>query len=136
MQFICCGLGQQPSHLNHQTSNKDFSYESFKICVLPHLARNEIELNNATADASMDIAPDMLHHAWQQTGCRKGCVLYCSLQPHCRPNTDLFTNIFGFHAICNATGQKPQFRNEQDRQCTYNVALRRVAATIVAVEKQ
>ena len=27
-------------------------------------------------------------------------------------------------------------QNEQDRQCTYNVTLRRVHETIVAVEKQ
>jgi len=27
-------------------------------------------------------------------------------------------------------------RFEQDRQCTYNVTMRRVCATIVAVEKQ
>jgi hypothetical protein len=116
---------------------KDYFYEDFKIFALPHLPRDEIELKNSIADASMDIAPDMLHHAWQQTGCRKGCVLHCSLQPRCRPNTDLFTNIiFGFHEMCKATDQKPQFRNEQDRQYTYNVTVRRVVATTVAVEKQ
>ena len=38
--------------------------------------------------------------------------------------------------MCKATGQKPQFRNEQDRQCTYNVILGRAVATNVAVEKQ
>jgi len=28
------------------------------------------------------------------------------------------------------------YKNEQDRNCTYNVTLRRVRATTVAVEKQ
>jgi hypothetical protein len=130
-------FGQNPGYLDHQTPNKDLFYEGFKICILPHLPRNEAELKNAIAHASMNIASDMLHHAWQQTGCRKGCVLYCSLQPHCWPNTDLLAIIiFGFNEMCKATGQKPQFRNKQERQCTYNVTLRRVGATIVAVEKQ
>jgi len=33
-------------------------------------------------------------------------------------------------------GNYPKRNNLQDRQCTYNVTMRRVRATIVAVEKQ
>jgi hypothetical protein len=32
--------------------------------------------------------------------------------------------------------QKKYYKIQQDRQCTYNVTLRRVHETIVAVEKQ
>ena len=37
---------------------------------------------------------------------------------------------------CDAEDREDMTRTEKDRQCTYNVALRRVCATTVVVEKQ
>ena len=48
----------------------------------------------------------------------------------------LFNHYRGKYGRVVCQGHSYHNRSKQDRQCTYNVTLRRVRATIVAVEKQ